>query len=226
MNSVLYIAAKAPLPGFVKTRLGRTIGDPEAAALYAAFLRDLALRFAGAPFPVGWFVTPRDAWHELEPLVGLGRDDARIVPQGTGDWTERQRRLFRTAPLRDEERVVLVASDSPQLELAVVEQAFHELDHNELVLGPTSDGGYYLLGMRGWHDVLDGVRMSTDDVHGEIASCVRAAGLSLALLERTFDVDEADDLEQLAELARTRPDLATTRAALDSLEPLAAAAAG
>ncbi|MBI2323280.1 MAG: hypothetical protein HYU88_14575, partial [Chloroflexi bacterium] len=69
MREVLYIAAKAPRVGFAKTRLGEAVGQAQAVALYAAFLRDLAARFADAPFPVGWYVTPPDAWSEIAPLV-------------------------------------------------------------------------------------------------------------------------------------------------------------
>jgi hypothetical protein len=72
-HNVLHIAARAPRPGFAKSRLGRTIGHLAAVELYAAFLRDLASRFNSTPFPVGWYITPDDAWPELAPLVaGVG----------------------------------------------------------------------------------------------------------------------------------------------------------
>ena len=66
---VLYIAAKAPRPGFAKTRLGNALGHDVAIALYLAFVRDIAERFAHAPFDVGWYVTPPDAWADLQPVV-------------------------------------------------------------------------------------------------------------------------------------------------------------
>src|SRR5215218_3241526 len=73
-RDILYIAARAPRPGFAKSRLGRAIGQRQAVHLYAAFLRDLAARFARAPFTVGWYVTPADAWAELRPLIApMGR---------------------------------------------------------------------------------------------------------------------------------------------------------
>ncbi len=109
MPAVLYVAAKAPRPGFAKTRLGRAIGHDPAAALAGAFLRDLAARLARAPalpFEVAWFITPPDAWPEIAPLVGnLAR--ARVVAQGEGDWGERQRALFRDAAARGERKPVL-----------------------------------------------------------------------------------------------------------------------
>lgn len=217
MSEILYIAAKAPRAGFVKTRLAAAIGEPEAAILYGAFLHDLAARFARAKFPVGWYVTPADAWRELEPLVGGPGRVSPVLVQDHGTWTERQRELFRRAPARGEERIVLVSSDSPQLRVETVDAAFRGLETSDIVIGPTHDGGYYLLGMRGWHDVLDGVAMSTPTVVEEILGRARAGGLSATTLEATFDVDEHRDLTPLASLARSRPDLEATWAVLESL---------
>jgi hypothetical protein len=216
-DRVLYVAAKAPRAGLVKTRLARAIGDVAAVALYRAFLGDLAARFARAPFPVGWYVAPEDAWDELASLVGRPTPTGPVLFQGAGDWTARQRALFRDAARRGEARTVLVASDSPQLPLDVVAAAFDLLDRHEVVLGPTDDGGYYLIGMRGWRDVLAGVRMSTATVLDEILARAASAGLSVGLVEPTFDVDEAADLDALRVAAAERPDLAATRAALDAL---------
>lgn len=193
--------------------------------LYEAFLRDMAKRFAGFPYPVGWYVTPPDAWNELGALVNCDTRAARVLVQGEGDWTERQRQLFRTAHERDERRVVLIASDSPQLEADTVVEAFEALDRHDLVLGPTRDGGYYLIGMHGWHDVLRGVLMGTNTVLAEILARAEQSDLSVGQIEMTFDVDEAEDLFDLQRLAESRSDLAATRAALEAiglLEPVGA----
>ncbi|MCP9487254.1 MAG: TIGR04282 family arsenosugar biosynthesis glycosyltransferase [Gaiellaceae bacterium MAG52_C11] len=212
MSVQLTIAAKAPLAGHVKTRLAAAIGDAAAAELYGAFLRDLAARFPEA----AWFVSPLAEWEKATDCY-LGRS-ALLLEQPPGDWTERQRAFFRGAAARGEERSVLVASDSPQLPGAIVAEAFALLDRHELVLGPVTDGGYYLIGMRGWHDVLAGVAMSTSSVLGELVSGARAQGLRVALVEPTYDVDEVEDLELLALDAAMRDDLPATRAALAALE--------
>ncbi len=218
----LYVAAKAPRPGLAKTRLGRAIGEERALALYKAFLVDLAARFGGTRFDLGWYVTPADAWPEIAPLVGreaAGRRDDVSVQVGR-DWTERQRRLFSEAAARGERRIVLVASDSPQLTPEVVGEAFEQLERRDLVLGPTLDGGYYLIGMRDTtvpHDVLGGVPMSTKTVLEDLVERAERAGLSVGLVETTFDIDEAEDLEHLRRLAPARPDLAATHAVLEEL---------
>lgn len=219
MTERLYIAAKAPRPGVAKTRLGRDIGDEGAVALYKAFLSDLAARFARTPFTPVWYVTPPDAWPDIAPLVGEGSED-RVAIQAGDDWTERQRRLFLEAAARGEERILLLASDSPQLTVEVVEKAFRELDRHDLVFGPTHDGGYYLIGMRATtvpHDVLGGIPMSTDTVLASLVGRAVRVGLSVGWTETTFDIDRAEDLAHLRRLTSTRPDLAATHAVLEEL---------
>lgn len=186
--------------------------------LYRAFLRDLAARFADAPFECGWYVTPPDAWDDISPLVGWGeRGEVRVLFQKEGDLTERQRELFLGAAARGEERVVLMASDSPHLTVEVVARAFRELDRHQLVFGPTYDGGYYLIGMRGWHDIFHGVPMSNGTELDNIIARAESAGLSVGRIEPTFDIDEVEDLEHLRQLVEHRTDLSATRAALEKL---------
>jgi len=214
VSDALYVIAKAPRVGLAKTRLGRTIGHERAVTLYRAFLQDLAVRFSGAPFALGWYVTPPDAWAEISPLVG---ESGRVLFQGEGDLTERQRELFREAAGRGEKRTVLIASDSPHLTVEVVEDAFRRLERQDLVFGPAYDGGYYLIGMRGYHDVLQETPMSVGTELDGIVARARLSGLSVALLETTFDVDVVEDIRHLRPLVLERPDLAATRDALESL---------
>ncbi len=220
IRNVLYIAAKAPRAGLAKTRLGAGLGHNQAIALYRAFLSDLATGFArhDMPFMVGWYITPEDAWDDLAPLVNTEGQMPRVLAQGAGNWTERQRRLFRGAAARGEERVILVASDSPQLSAPVVAEAFERLDTHDVVLGPTSDGGYYLIGMRGWHDILGSIPMSTNTVLDDILARATAMNVSIGLVETLFDIDEVADLDQLRLLVDERQDLVATRRVLAAIQ--------
>lgn len=217
LSEVLYFAAKAPRPGFAKTRLGKTIGDEAALALYRAFIKDLSSRFSTARFQVGWYVAPADAWPDLVPLIHRSAEGHRVVVQPSGDWAHRQAALFRGAADRGEDRTVLAATDSPQLTVEVVESAFSLLWTRDVVLGPVHDGGYYLIGMRGWNDILSDVAMSTATAFEQIVERSRRAGLSLGLVEMTFDIDEQTDLVELQRVAHERDDLPATRTALANL---------
>jgi len=216
-GSRLYIAAKAPRVGLAKTRLGEAIGHAAAVALYRAFLVDLAARFNESGLPLGWYVTPPDAWDELGPICCPNGHDVRVLDQGEGDWTERQRRLFAGMGARGESRLVLTASDSPHLPVAYVRDAFRQLETHDLVLGPVPDGGYYLIGVRAGADVLEGIAMSTATVFDQIVARADELGLSVGYVEELVDVDEAADLPRLMDALGGGEDCPATRAALESL---------
>ena len=219
MKRTLYIAARAPRPGFTKTRLGSVIGHDRAAYLYAAFLRDLALRFNTAPFDVGWFVTPANSWPEIVPYVTTGNHPKAVISQPDGDWTARQRALFAAMDERNEVRTLLIASDSPQISVESVCHAFSLLEMHDVVLGPVHDGGYYLIGMRvpAACRVFDGVAMSKSDVLAQLITRAHEFGYSVGLAEPTFDVDEFNDLAALSAEALNRADLTVSRSALRAL---------
>ena len=134
-------------------------------------------------------------------------------------WGERQAHLFRETETAGEGAVVLAATDSPQLTPDRVAQAFAALERHDLVLGPTPDGGYYLVGMNRYEDVLSGVVMSTAGVLEEVLLRASSRRLRVAHLETEFDVDTAEDLELLEAEVGRRDDLAATAAALARLAP-------
>ncbi len=203
-RNLFLIAARAPVPGQTKTRLGTDIGMERAARLYRAFLVDLASRFTPATgddlgWDLGWAYTPAEADFPAI-LTDLGCPPpagVRFVGQQGDGWGERQRNLLRWGHDRGYGRTVLVASDSPHLPRSTPALAFAALAENEVVLGRVLDGGYYLIGLRGFHDVLAGVPMSTGDAADALVARSAALGLRVAELPTTFDVDEAADLARL-----------------------------
>ena len=218
--SRLYFAAKAPIPGLVKTRLGASVGMAEAATLYRGFLHDLVRRFADSPFEVAWHVAPGST-SSLRPIIGRA---AKVRVQRGGDWSVRQANLFREVEAAQKGSVVLAATDSPQLELETVEAAFSALRRADVVLGPTFDGGYYLVGMHRFHDIFGGVAMSTTSALDQVLERARSRRLAVTLLDSEFDVDTEEDLEYLAPLAMRRRDLEATVAALAAIQSLRAVA--
>jgi glycosyltransferase A (GT-A) superfamily protein (DUF2064 family) len=119
------------------------------------------------------------------------------VPQEGDGLAARLTNLFRWAAARGYRRTVIMATDSPHLDCAVVDESFAALDGHEVVLGRTLDGGYYLIGLRGMHDVLAGAPLSTGQEADALLARSEGLGLRVAELAPSFDVDERADLRRL-----------------------------
>jgi len=200
-DNLFLIAARNPVPGQTKTRLGAAIGMERAAAVYRAFLIDLASRFAPtATYDLGWAFTPPAA-DFAGVLASIGAPPApgvHLVPQQGDGWGVRQANLLRWGIEHDYGRTVLIASDSPHLPAGMASDAFAALDDREIVLGRVHDGGYFLIGARGPCDgLLDTVPMSTASAADALVARAGALGYRVAELPPTFDVDEAADLDRL-----------------------------
>jgi hypothetical protein len=210
--------ARFPTVGAVKTRLARSIGAEQACELYRAFLRDLDDRFADGGRTLIWAFHPSDS--DFPSLVRAG---VRCVPQVGRDLGARMLACFRLLSSEGFARILLMGADVPHIRDEWIVEAEAGLDEADVVLGPTDDGGYYLIGMRAPHDLFSGIPMSTPRVLAETLAKAEAAHLRVHLLPQTFDVDEAEDLARLRQqLATTgcQPRLLRTAALLKSMDTL------
>ena len=143
-----------------------------------------------------------------------------FVPQVGDDWGIRQTNLLRWGSEHGYARTVLTASDSPQMSRCAIELAFDLLHDADVVIGRVHDGGYYLIGLRGFHDVLTGVPMSTRSAADTLVARAESMGLRVAEVPGTFDVDIEADLDLLIELLDEHPEAAhATLQALRDAEP-------
>jgi rSAM/selenodomain-associated transferase 1 len=188
----LAIMARYPAAGAVKTRLARAIGAERACTLYRAFLHDLDERFIGGRRVVVWAYHPPDS--DFEASMNPG---ARCLPQTGNGLGERMHNCFRRLYADGFDKVILIGTDAPHLRDQWLDEAEAALDGADVVLGPTDDGGYYLVAMRQPHDIFSGVAMSTAHVLADTVAKARAAKLTVRLLARTFDIDEGGDLRRL-----------------------------
>ena len=114
----------------------------------------------------------------------------------------------------DQRRVIAFNSDSPHLPRSVLEDAFETLAAHDVVVGPTHDGGYYLVGAKASHPTLfAGDGMGTSSAMERLLSRARALELSVGFADRFYDIDTADDLSRLAEELRLAPARAPRTAA-------------
>jgi rSAM/selenodomain-associated transferase 1 len=190
--------AKAPRAGAVKRRLSPYLTEDGAAALAHAFLCDAIdqVREVALADPAIAYA-PADS----RALFASLAPGFRLVAQRGADLGSRM--LAALSDLRGA-GVILVGSDIPTLDPAVLDRAVRLVSDplTDLVIGPSEDGGYYLIAMRATHDVFSGIEMSTDAVLEETLARAARANLRVHLLPPTFDIDEAADLARLRDLLR------------------------
>jgi rSAM/selenodomain-associated transferase 1 len=197
VTPILAIVAKAPRAGDVKTRLCPPLSHVEAAALSAAFLGDTVDLVRRCPGARGAFVyTPADR----EPyFAGLAPEFLRVAQQGP-DLGARMQHAFTALFAIGAPAVIALGADIPTLPIATLAEAVRRLadDQVDVVLGPSDDGGYYLIGLRRSQPALfEDIAWSTSAVCEQTLAAASAAGLAVSLLPAWFDVDTAADLERL-----------------------------
>jgi rSAM/selenodomain-associated transferase 1 len=210
-DRTLVIMAKAPRPGMVKTRLSRSLPSPAVTALYRCLLEDtVALAKSLATVEVAVMCPEADK----EELAGLLCDTVRVVAQKGAGLAAGLTSVFRHFTAGGRQRVVAFDSDSPHLPPTILEEAFELLATHDVVVGPTHDGGYYLVGAKAAHPSLfDGEGMGTASALDRLLTRTKSLGLSTGSTEPFYDIDVADDLIQLAGELRLAPARAPRTAA-------------
>lgn len=221
--ATLIVFVKEPRPGHVKTRLARDLGPELAARVYRALAEAeiAATRPAGDEYERVFFHDPEGDGALLR--AWLPRE--RLAAQRGGDLGERMRQAFEACFAAGATRVAIVGSDVPWAGRAHVRAALEALERHDVVVGPTPDGGYYLLALRApqpW--LFEDVRWSTPEVLPTTRVRAGQLGLSLAELETLPDVDELADLRR--EWPRLRALWAADGGLLDALAPFVSPASG
>ena len=196
--NALVVMAKAPIPGSVKTRLMPVFSARQAAALARALLVDQLqhLRaFRDADLYLA-FTPP----HARRLIRRLAPRRFEIFPQSRGDLGVRMQKVFATLFAKGHRRVVLIGGDLPPVPLSHFAQTFAYLDHRRpcAVLGPSLDGGYYLVGLNREQPALfDRMIWSHDRVLAQALEKLDSVGVRAKQLPLWFDVDTIDDLQRL-----------------------------
>lgn len=202
-DKCVVVMAREPRPGAVKTRLAAAIGEDHAAALYEAFLQDTiaACRAAG-----------------VTPLISYARDRAsattyfghtfrelRCTPQPDAGFGARLVSAMCAGFESGARRVAIVGSDIPHVSPEWLTQAFRHLDDSDLVLGPTLDGGYYLIATNSPRPTLfEDIDWSSGREFAQTLELAAAFNLRVTFTESTFDIDDVRDLVRLHELIASK----------------------
>ncbi len=196
MSTCLIIFAKNPIPGKVKTRITPHISPIDAAELYKAFIADIvnnALKLNCERIVIAY--TPLNAETSFHRICG---QSINYIPQEGYDLGERMKNAFRHAFNKGLKRTVVIGTDSPTLPLSYIRKAFNVLEEVPIAIGPTFDGGYYLIGLSEQSDdIFDGVEWSTSNVFSQTLTKIKAMNKQFYLLPQWYDVDTSEDLEFL-----------------------------
>jgi rSAM/selenodomain-associated transferase 1 len=202
-NRTLVIMAKAPRLGSVKTRLAASLSLQEVTELYRCLLNDtiaLAQALDHVEFAI---MCPASDVDDLSRGVA---NTARIVPQTGQGLAAGLASVFHHFATSGQQRVIAFNSDSPHLPPSVLEAAFDMLEARDLVVGPTHDGGYYLVGARASHsDLFASEGMGTASALEALLTRAGALGLSVHLTDPFYDIDVQGDLTRLAAELRLAP---------------------
>jgi len=192
---------KNPQKGQVKTRLAAAIGDEMAVRLYKRFLLEMLSTLNKGTFLFYLCVYPVDALEGLRTWLG---EDYLYLPQQGENLGERMKNGFIEALAMNFKRVVLIGSDIPSLPLEFIEEAFISLEKKDVVIGPSLDGGYYLIGFRDKKfspGAFKKIPWSTERVFEETMKVLEHEGLTVHTLKTLRDIDTIQDLR----IHRRRP---------------------
>lgn len=189
-KNAIIVFVKNPELGKVKTRLAKTIGDEKALEIYLAlcqYTRQLLLDIDCDRYIFyDQSIIEHDDWNAQH---------FHKEQQHPGDLGDRIQHAFEEV-LADHDKVLIIGSDCPQIQKTHIELAFESLDETDIVIGPSLDGGYYLLGMTELHSYLfQDMPWSTSSLYGECLRKIFSRSKSITELERLTDIDYEEDLK-------------------------------
>ena len=196
---VIVVMVKAPRPGAAKTRLTPPLSPPDAAGLAAAFAQDAVANARGACPDVLVAYAPADGRETLGPLLP---PETRWIEQRGADLGARLDAAVTDAEAQGYGPIVVIGTDSPTLPHSYVQLALEALTEGDadLTLGPTDDGGYYLVGTRRHvPGLFTGIAWSTPAAFAQTLAGGKRLGLRPQILPPWYDVDTYDDLTRLNE---------------------------
>lgn len=195
MKKAMICFTRVPIPGKTKIRLMPLLGGENCAALHTAFLRDIVRECAAVDAELFIAHTPED---DISPLADIFPSCGGMFPQTGEDLGARMDHAISHVLSLGFDACVLIGADLPLLTAGHLRAAFSALEKNDMTLGPTSDGGYYLIGLRRpCSAVFCGQQYSTASVFENTMTAAISAGLTCSSAPLCDDVDTPEDLKSL-----------------------------
>ena len=201
-NNYLIIFIKYPEPGKVKTRLSKSIGNKNAVTLYKLFVETLLNRVTPneCNYNISVFFSPKEKQEEIKEWLG---DKYKLYPQSGNNLGERISNAFNKTYDMGSKKSIIIGSDTPALKKSLILEAYELLSENDVIIGPTKDGGYYLLGLSHTSNsfekfrdssIFTGIEWSTEHVFDQTVAKLKQSSLSYKTLPEYYDIDQIEDL--------------------------------
>lgn len=196
INKNILLFVKYPEKGCVKTRLAKGIGDIAAVTLYKYFVEDILSSLQSINARIWICYYPESAGDDM--AVWLGSSYFYVLQKG-GNLGKRLQHCFKSSFDKGFEKTIVLASDIPEISEEIINNAFDKLENNDVVIGPSYDGGYYLIGFRDQSyksNVFDDISWSTNRVYEKTLRKIEAFKLKYFVLDRINDMDTIDDIRK------------------------------
>ena len=202
-HNAVIVFCKPPVAGRVKTRLIGALSARQAAEVHAACTQDTVAMVNGVAGAQRWLYVAADraAARRLARRLRLGRNWMMVTQHGA-DLGERMRNAIEEQLHAGAEKVVIVGTDSPWMGRERIARALRKLEKSQVVIGPSEDGGYYLIAARQVvPKIFAGILWGTSDVLPKTSQALRATRTKFHLLRSDFDLDRPEDLRRVVRMA-------------------------
>jgi len=188
----LFLFTRFPVPGHTKTRLIPRLGDIGAANLQKQMTEHLVNRLQEIPNLTLQIHFTGTARSQMQAWLG---DQVTFICQSEGDLGHRLQTALHQGFTTGLQRIIIIGSDCPALDESHITQAFSLLRAHDVVIGPATDGGYYLIGLNQVHSALfEDIPWGSDRVFSLTKAIAQQQNLSVALLTPLSDIDRPEDL--------------------------------
>jgi rSAM/selenodomain-associated transferase 1 len=203
---VVALFVRVPIPGQVKTRLAAVLGDDNACELYQAMVTDIFSNILPGAYPIYLFHDGKESRALPEAWVTAS---ARVITQKGETIGARMASAFEYCFAENLKKVILIGSDIPELDAAIIAKASEALASHDAVITPVADGGYCLIGLqceRYRRGIFEGIPWSTDQVLRVTLQRFKEYKMSVSLQSALHDIDTMDDVQKYCQkpLAQAR----------------------
>ncbi len=202
-NNII-IFTRYPVPGQVKTRLAPTLGEEGAAILHRKLTEHIVQQTLPVTSQADYSLTIYYTGGSHGQMTNWLGDSLPMIQQTGKGLGERLLNSFLTSRKSSAEKTIIIGSDCPEIDTATLKKGFESLDNHDLVIGPTFDGGYYLIGLHHLvtlsplKSLFTSIAWGSDGVYEQTIARARNSGLNYTLLPMLSDIDRPEDLEHFS----------------------------